>query len=115
MEPRESSWLRVDGRLRSWASRSGGGRSSRSTSSPTLRASASSTWRSSTTDAQRLDRTVCDAALPVAPALILVVGGPAPLLDECPNSGCEKKSLAELTTTLPAHGHREAYGGVSNG
>jgi hypothetical protein len=32
-------------------------------SSPTLRASASSTWQSSTTDAQRLDRTVCDAAL----------------------------------------------------
>jgi hypothetical protein len=39
------------------------GRSSRSTSSPTPRASASSTWRSSMTDAQRLDRTVCDAAL----------------------------------------------------
>jgi hypothetical protein len=52
---------------------------------------------------------------PVAPALILVVGGPAPLLDECPNSGCEKKCLAELTATLAAHGHREAYAGVSNG
>src|SRR5215217_7699389 len=31
------------------------------------------------------------------------------------SSGCEKKSLAELTATLPAHRHREAYAGVSNG
>jgi hypothetical protein len=52
---------------------------------------------------------------PVAPALILVVGGPAPLLDECPNSGREKKGRAELAATLPAHGHREACAGVSNG
>jgi hypothetical protein len=47
----------------------------------------------------------------MAPALILVVGGPAPLLDEGPDSGCEKKTLAELSATLAAHGHREAYDG----
>ena len=49
----ESSRVRVDSRFRSWASRSGAGRSSKSTYSPTPSASASSTWQSSTTDAQR--------------------------------------------------------------
>jgi RNA polymerase sigma factor (sigma-70 family) len=43
--------LRVDGSLWYSASRSGAGRSSRSTRSPTPRACASSIWRSSTTDA----------------------------------------------------------------
>jgi RNA polymerase sigma-70 factor, ECF subfamily len=37
------SWLPGDSRFRSWASRSGAGRPSKSTSSPTLRASVSST------------------------------------------------------------------------
>jgi len=47
----------------------------------------------------------------VAPALILVVGDPAPLLDEGSDSGCEKKTPAELSATQAANGHREAYDG----
>jgi len=49
-EPQDSWWPRVDGRSRSWVSRSHAGRSPKSTSSPTPCASASSTWRSTTTD-----------------------------------------------------------------
>ncbi len=40
----------------------------------------------------------------MAPAPTLVVGGPAQLPDECPDSECEKKGLGELTAALPADG-----------
>jgi DNA-directed RNA polymerase specialized sigma24 family protein len=57
LAPRESSLLpRMDSRFPSWASRSGAGRSSKSTYSPTRRASAGWIWPSSTTDGRTSER-----------------------------------------------------------